>query len=81
MEDGISQRRVLWRARVVFNDGRSTIDCIVRTISETGALLKVASVVEIPSGFILDIKNRGLYQCRIVGAGVDEIGVEFLPTP
>lgn len=80
MEDGISQRRVLWGARVVFNDGRSTIDCIVRSISETGALLKVASVVEIPGEFILDIKNRGLYQCRIVRAGVDEIDVEFLAT-
>ena len=40
-------------ARIIFNDHRSVIDCTVRNMSATGALLAVPNIVGIPNEFEL----------------------------
>ena len=47
-----SQRwRTLKSGRIIFNNRRSVVDCVVRNMSATGALLAVPCVVGIPNEF------------------------------
>ncbi|HEX9589917.1 MAG TPA: PilZ domain-containing protein [Bradyrhizobium sp.] len=56
----------------------STIDCVVRNISETGAALEVASPVGIPAEFNLLISgNVAKRPCRVVWVKDKRIGVAF----
>jgi PilZ domain len=58
----------------------STIDCVVRNISETGAALEVASPVGIPAEFSLVISgNIAKRPCRVVWVKDKRIGVTFKP--
>jgi hypothetical protein len=71
------RRRVLKRGEIVFNAGRSTIDCTVRNFSSKGARLEVASVVGIPNTFDLLIAGNSKQPCRIAWRRLKEIGVSF----
>jgi hypothetical protein len=58
----------------------STIDCVVRNISETGAALEVASPMGIPAEFNLVISsNIAKRTCRVVWVEDKRIGVAFKP--
>jgi PilZ domain len=58
----------------------STIDCVIRNISETGAALEVASPVGIPAEFNLMISgNIAKRPCRVVWVRDKRIGVSFRP--
>ncbi len=75
-----SQRqRTLKGGRIVFNGGRSTIECVVRNLSETGAKLKVNSILGIPDGFELLLSDGSRQRCRLVWRSMTEIGVAFEP--
>ncbi len=73
-----SRRRVLKGARIIFRDGYSVINCIVRDQSEVGARLKVDTVVGIPDTFRLQIMQAPPRDCRVVWKTGSEIGVEFV---
>jgi len=76
------RQRVLKSALVVFNDGRSTINCVVRNLSETGAKIKVDDVVGIPQCFDLALPGTERRACRVVwhaGAELDVVFVEKQP--
>jgi hypothetical protein len=53
MEDERSakQQRVLKTGKIVLANGNSTIECVIRDISSSGAHLKVPTVVGIPDQF------------------------------
>ena len=72
------RQRVLKSALVVFNDGRSTINCVVRNLSETGAKIKVDDVVGIPQRFDLALPDTERRPCRVVWHAGAELGVVFL---
>ena len=74
---GVQRHRTLKGGRIVFNDGRSTIDCTVRNLSEAGAKLDVSSVVGVPERFDLAIGEE-MRRCRIAWRTSAQIGVEFL---
>jgi hypothetical protein len=58
----------------------STIDCVVRNISETGAALEVASPMGIPAEFNLVISgNIARRACRVVWVEDKRVGVTFKP--
>jgi hypothetical protein len=58
----------------------STLDCVVRNISDTGAALEVASPVGIPAEFNLMISgNIAKRPCRVVWVKDKRIGVTFKP--
>jgi hypothetical protein len=60
--------------------GGSTIECVVRNISETGAALEVASPLSIPAEFNLLISgNIAKRPCRVVWVKDKRIGVAFRP--
>ncbi|HEV7277210.1 MAG TPA: PilZ domain-containing protein [Devosiaceae bacterium] len=73
---GVPRHRTLKGARIVFNGGRSTIDCTVRNLSVAGAKLDVASVVGVPDSFDLAMGDE-LRPCRIIWRTSGQMGVEF----
>jgi hypothetical protein len=76
-----SQRaRTLRAGKILFNNKRSVIDCMVRNTSSNGACLLVPSVVGIPSAFNLLIEGEaGSRPCKAVWHGQNRIGIEFNP--
>jgi hypothetical protein len=74
-----SQRaRALRAGRIVFNDKRCVIDCMVRNISTNGACLLVASVIGVPSAFDLLIEGEAESRpCKRVWHAQNRIGIEF----
>lgn len=72
------RRRTLKGGRIIFNAGRSTIDCTVRNLSPKGARLEVTSVVGIPNTFDLQVSGDGLQPCRVAWRSLKELGVEFV---
>jgi hypothetical protein len=54
------------------------IDCTVRNVSETGALLEIESPVGIPNNFTLVISKDGVKRpCRVAWRSARRIGVRF----
>jgi hypothetical protein len=72
------RKRVLKSAKIIFNQRVSTLDCIVKNLSDAGACLQLASPVGFPTTFELTLEgDRSLRPCRVVWQGVDRIGVAF----
>jgi hypothetical protein len=70
--------RTLRAGKILFNNKRSVIDCMVRNVSTNGACLMVASVVGIPSGFDLLIEGESASRpCNMIWHAPNKIGVEF----
>ncbi|MGY2049219.1 GGDEF domain-containing protein [Methylobacterium sp. JK268] len=73
------RRRVLKAGRVSFNSGRSSIDCTVRSLSEEGAGLKIASTAGVPETFKLMIEADNFSRlCQIVSKADQQIEVAFV---
>ena len=72
------RQRTLKGARIVFNDGRSTLECTVRNISPGGAYVRVASVIGIPEAFELRLSDGTRHNCAVAWRKADEIGVKFV---
>ena len=68
--------RRLKSGKIIFNKGGSVIDCTVRNVSETGALLHVQSAATLPQIFELrwDDNVRG---CTVIWQKADKLGVKF----
>ena len=74
-----SRQRRLHGGKIVFNNNASSIDCVVRDMSPTGARLVVASPIGIPDWFDLRINRNGVsYSSKVVWRSADQIGVTFL---
>lgn len=71
------RQRVLKGGRIVINDGFSTFQCTIRNLSDTGAKLKVASVVGIPEQFQLIMDDGRKFGCTVAWRTAEEIGVSF----
>ena len=72
------RHRTLKGGKIVINDGFSTFACTVRNLSETGALLKVPSVVGIPDSFQLHREDGTKYNCTVARRTGTELGVSFV---
>jgi hypothetical protein len=71
------RHRVLKAGTVEFGGGG--IDCIVKNVSDTGALLEVTSPVGIPERFTLVIPQDNIAKpCRVMWRKEKRIGVAFL---
>jgi len=52
--------RTLIAAKISFNNGQSTLDCIIRNLSDTGAKLIVSAAIALPDGFDLLIPQKSV---------------------
>jgi hypothetical protein len=67
------------QGRVYFNNRRSSLDCLVRDVSPTGARLKFSGAVTMPELVELFIPNKDeSYRAQVQWHHGDEIGVAFL---
>ncbi|MFD2648658.1 PilZ domain-containing protein [Devosia albogilva] len=72
------RRRTLKGGRIVINNGFSTFECTVRNLSDTGARLKVASIVGLPDSFDLVMEDGTRHACRVAWKTETELGVTFV---
>lgn len=73
------RHRTLKGGKIAINDGFSVIDCTVRNMSTTGAMLRVASVVGIPDAFQLVMSDGQKFDCVVQRKTGTDIGVTFQP--
>jgi diguanylate cyclase (GGDEF)-like protein len=72
------QGRTLLAGKVISNFGQSSIDCVVRRISDHGATINVESPLGIPPHFHLLIPGEGAPRpCKRVWQSGEELGLEF----
>jgi hypothetical protein len=78
-EHRIAERiRTFLRGRIEYNGGQSSLDCLVRDLSDTGAKLVVSESVTLPETFRLYIpKNDRWARVRTRWRRGDSIGVNF----
>jgi hypothetical protein len=76
MENRIDRRRRVLRAGTIEFAG-GAIDCTVRNLSDTGAMLEVESPVGIPSQFTLTLADGHHTPCEIMWRKPKRIGVAF----
>ena len=70
--------RTLLGGKVIFNGGRSTIDCVVRNMSEDGACVQVESPVGIPDQILLTITGESEPRnCAVAWQSSNRIGLTF----
>ena len=70
------RRRLLKAGKIVFSQGGSVIDCAVRSVSRTGAMLKVENAVAAPQEFELHWDGN-VRRCAVVWRKVASLGVKF----
>ncbi len=60
-------RRVLKAGQITFNGGRSTIECTIRGLSKSGAIIQVISTAGVPERFKLGVVSEDLHRmCKMV---------------
>jgi diguanylate cyclase (GGDEF)-like protein len=68
----------LLAGKIVFNFGQSTIGCVVREISEHGAMLQVENPLGVPKHFHLVMPDQGSPRpCKMVWQSDRQLGLEF----
>jgi len=72
------RRRILKGGKIVVNNGFSTFDCTVRNLSETGARIRVVSIIGIPDSFELAMDYGAKFQCSVAWKTETELGVRFV---
>jgi hypothetical protein len=70
--------RSLLGARIVFNNRLSSLDCLIRNLSDTGARLIVSDAVSVPDEFELYLPQRNrTYRAQVRWRTATEFGVHF----
>jgi len=70
--------RTLLAGKIISNYGQSSIDCVIRRISERGATLTTQSPLGIPQQFHLLIPGEGPPRpCKLIWQSGEELGLEF----
>ncbi len=69
--------RALKGARIVYNHGTSTRDCLIKNMSSGGAKILVETTIGLPDDFILSFDDGEQHACHVRWRKLAEIGVEF----
>ena len=75
------RQRALIGARIIFNQGSSTLDCVIRDLSEDGARLSMSDALTPPDEFDLFIpQKKATYRARVAWRRKEGLGVSFSRT-
>jgi len=83
-EDARRSERVksFLRAQIIFNNHLSTVDCIIKNISQHGARVVLDETLTVPHQFELHIPQKGkTYRARMAWRDSGALGVEFIDEP
>jgi hypothetical protein len=70
--------RSFLQGRIFFNHRRSSVDCLIRDYSETGAKLKFSEAITVPEAIELFVPNKDvIHRARVQWRSGDEMGVAF----
>lgn len=69
--------RAFLGAKIIFNDGHSSYDCIVKELSEGGAQIRIENALAVPQQFRLIFSDGRSFDCEIRWRRINAIGVEF----
>ena len=69
--------RSLKAGLIIFNDGNSTYNCIVRNISQNGAKLAFDQLARLPDQFVLRLQDGLQHNCEVRWRKALDIGVSF----
>ena len=73
-----SRKKAYMQGRIFFNNRRTSIDCLIRDISEQGAKLRFSAAVATPDVVELYVPSRDeSYRARIEWRVGEEVGVSF----
>ncbi|GJE53108.1 hypothetical protein GOFOIKOB_6184 [Methylobacterium tardum] len=73
-----TRQRVFLKGRIVFNNGSSSFDCLVRDMSSSGARLVMSDATTLPEAFDLYIPQKDrTYRATLRWRREDGIGVTF----
>jgi hypothetical protein len=73
-----TRQRVFLKGRIVFNNGSSSFDCLVRDMSSSGARLVMSDATTLPEAFDLYIPQKDrTYRAILRWRREDGIGVTF----
>src|SRR5262249_35574520 len=73
-----SRQRSFLQGRIYFNNRRSSIDCLIRDYSETGARLKFSETATVPEAIELHIPNKEeVHRARVAWRSGGEMGILF----
>ncbi len=75
---GHVRRLVIMKGTILYNDGKITIPCRLRDISETGAKLELEHQQLLPHTFDLQIRDMPALSCKLRWARGNRVGVEFV---
>ncbi|MDO8876793.1 MAG: PilZ domain-containing protein [Pseudolabrys sp.] len=74
-----AQRKRTLKSGTISFDRAAGFDCVVRNLSEAGAMLEVESPLGIPDNFTLVIKpENSKHTCRVIWRTAKKIGVQFI---
>ena len=74
----LARSRILKGAKIIIGSA-STIDCVVRNVTNSGARIEIANTVDLPEA--LGLTFNGGYTvrpCRVAWRSVTETGVQFV---
>lgn len=74
------RRRSLKPAILSFNKGFSTFECIVRNLSEKGAMLSLGETFALPSTFVVRLDGMAPRTAQVRWRTTSSVGVEFVGT-
>lgn len=69
--------RTLLAGKIFFNFGQSTIDCVVRRLTDEAATLQMESGLGVPDRFQLRLAGREMLSCRVIWRSDRQVGVAF----
>lgn len=64
--------------RLVFNNGHSVVNGVLRDISDTGARVSVENGLTLPDEVKLVLDEGGSYQCVVARRELNELGLRFV---
>jgi len=70
------RKRVLKGAFIVVSEKAPKLECTIRNMSDTGALIQVSSTYGLPANFVLVIDTRR-HDCHVMWRTDTKIGVRF----
>ncbi|WP_310423537.1 PilZ domain-containing protein [Mycoplana sp. BE70] len=78
VEHRLSQRkRTLLGAKIVFNDGTSVYECVIRNMSDTGALVQSENSLAAPPTFSLQLTDGRVFACEVIWRKASSLGVKY----
>lgn len=73
-----ARQRVFLKGRIMYNNGASSLDCLVRDLSATGARLAMSETTTLPEAFDLYIAQKDkTYRATLRWRREDGVGVTF----